>query len=115
MWSSKTVLCHCDNLAVVSAKWGGYCKDPSMAQMLRCLFLEAKFDLILSAAHVPGVGNRPADSLSRNKQNAFFDLPPQAQASPSPVPKELVNRLALRENWITNIWSKWLEIWQITH
>ena len=116
MWSNKTVLCHCDNLAVVSAIRGGYCKDPSMAQMLRCLFfLEAKFDLTLSAAHVPGVGNGPADSLSRNKLNAFFDLVPQAQASPSPVPKELVNRLAVREKWTTDIWSKWLETWQITH
>lgn len=36
---------------------GGYCKDPTLAHMLRCLFLEAKFDLILSACHVPGVEN----------------------------------------------------------
>ena len=116
MRSSKTVHCHCDNLAVVSAIRGGYCKDPSMAQMLRCLFfLEAKFNLTLSAAHVPGVGNGPADGLSRNKLNAFFDLLPQAQASPSLVPKELVNRLAVRENWTTDIWSKWLETWQIIH
>ena len=36
-----------------------------MAQMLWCLFLlEAKFDLTLPAAHMPGFENGPADSLS---------------------------------------------------
>ena len=116
LWRGKVVLCHCDNLAVVSAVCGGYCKDPSMAQMLRCLFfVEAKLELTLSAAHVPGVENGPADRLSRNKMSSFFHLVPQAQASPASVPKALVDRLAVRENWTSDIWSKWLETWLITH
>ena len=116
MWRSRMVLCHCDNQAVVSVVRGGYCKDLSMAQMLRCLFfLEAKFDLTLTAVHVPGVENGPADSLSRNRMSSFFDLVPQAQATPTQVPEELVNRLAVRENWTSDIWSKWLEILLATH
>ena len=75
MWRGKIVLSDCDNQGVVSAACGSYCKDSSMAQMLQCLsFFDAKFDVTLSAAHVPGVENGPADSLSRNK---FFDLVPQ--------------------------------------
>ena len=100
------VLCHCDNQAVVSAVRGGYCKDPSMAQMLRCLFfLEAKFDLTLTAVHVPGVENGPADSLSRNKLSSFFDLVSQAQATPTQVPEELVNRLCFRTETVPGILS----------
>ena len=116
VWRSRTVLCHCDNQAVVSSVRGGYCRDPYMAQMLRCLFyLEAKFDLTWSAVHVPGVENGPADSLSRNKMSSFFDLIPQAQANPSHVPEELVNRLVVKENWTSDIWSRWLETLPIIH
>ena len=46
----------------------GYFKDPTLAHnMLRYLFfLEAKYDLPLSAVHVPGIENGAADSISRN-------------------------------------------------
>ncbi len=39
--------------SVVDTIKGGYCKDPSMASMLRCLFLQ--FNVILTAVHVAGV------------------------------------------------------------
>ena len=94
---------NCDNQAVVSAVHGGYCRISLNAAMP----LQAKFDLTLSAAHVPGVEKGPSVSLSRNKLKAFFYLIPQTQANPSPVPKELVNRVAVRENWTSDIWSEW--------
>ena len=92
MWRGKIVLCHCDNQSVHGVScMGGYCRSPSMAQMLRCLFFsEAKFDVTLSTAHVPGEENGPADSLSGNKLSSFCDLVLQARTEPSPVPGELV-------------------------
>ena len=72
-WEGSSVLCHCDNEGVVAVVRGGYCKDPLLAYMLRCLFfLEAKFDITLSATHVPGTENRTADSISRNNLSLFF-------------------------------------------
>ena len=72
-WMGSSVLCHCDNESVVAVVRGGYCKDPSLAHMLRCLFfLEAKFDVVLTAAHVPGAENGVADSISRNNLHTFF-------------------------------------------
>ena len=66
------MLCHCDNEGVVIAVKGGYCKDPTLAHMLRCLFfLEARFDVLLSAKQVPGVENGAADSISRNNLPLF--------------------------------------------
>ena len=62
-WRGSTVLCHCDNEAVVVTVKSGYCRDPTLAHMLRCLFfLEAKYDTSLSAIHVSGVENGAADS-----------------------------------------------------
>ena len=81
-----------------------------MAHMLRCLFfLEARFQLTLTAAHIPGVDNRAADAISRNRLELFFDLIPQAQRSPSPVPGELVQRLVAQEQWTSDAWRRWSE------
>ena len=72
-WCGKAVRCHCDNQSVVAAIRGGHCRDPAMAHMLRCLFfLEASFNLSLSAVHVAGVNNGAADSISRNRLDNFF-------------------------------------------
>ena len=58
-WVRVTVVCHCDSTSVVAAINGSYCRDLAMAHMLRCLFfLEPRFDLSLSAVHVPGGGGR---------------------------------------------------------
>ena len=85
------VLCHCDNKGVVAAIKGGYCKDPTLAHMLRCLFLGDKVcDLWLMAKHVPGVENGVANSISRNNLHLFFHLLPQARRESDPVPRGLV-------------------------
>lgn len=108
-WVGSTVLCHCDNLAVVGAVQGDYCKDNAMAHMLRCLFfLEAKFNLRLAAKHVAGVENGGADALSRNKLETFFDLFPQASRVPSPVPAGLVERSITPQPWTLVDWRSWL-------
>ena len=77
-WQGSVVLCHCDNMSVVAAVKGGYCKDPAKGHMLRCLFyLEARFSFTLTAEHVAGVENGVADAISRNKLATMFCLSPQ--------------------------------------
>ena len=72
-WVGTSVLCHCHNTAAVAAVRGGYCKDLTLAHMLRCLFfVEARCDLSLTAAHIPGKENRVADDISRNNLASFF-------------------------------------------
>lgn len=110
LWSGSVVLCHCDNQAAVAAVRGGYCRDPAMAHMLRCLFfLEAKFNITLTAVHVPGVQNGVADAISRNKLNVFFDLVPQASKVACQVPPGLVERLGKQGHWTPENWTSWLE------
>ena len=97
-WEGSSVFCHCDNEGVVAVVRGGYCKDPLLAHMLRCLFfLEAKFDIhvTLSATHVPGAENRAADSISRNNLSLFFNILPQAHQDPCPVPLGLIQCLVI--------------------
>ena len=68
VWGSKWVGSVGDNRAVVDVIQGGYSRDSSMAQMLRCLFyLEAKYDITLYASHIAGVDSIAADALSRNR------------------------------------------------
>ena len=109
-WRGQTVKCHCDNQAVVDAIKGGYCRDPAMAHMLRCLFyLEARHEIRLIAVHVPGVQNGAADAISRNKLKTFFSLVPQAQPEPQQYPQALVEGLVVQRLWSYNDWMTWLD------
>ena len=115
-WKGLSVLCHCDNQAVVAVLKGGYCKDPSLAHLLRCLFyLEAFFDITLSGKHVPGVENGAADSISRNNLLLFFTLTPQAQPQSCRVPENLVGRLVTNRPWTSDDWRAWLAALSTTH
>ena len=115
-WKGLSVLCHCDNQAVVAVLKGGYCKDPSLAHLLRCLFyLEAFFDITLSGKHVPGVENGAADSISRNNLPSFFTLTPQAQPQSCRVPENLVGRLVTNRPWTSDDWRAWLATLSTTH
>ena len=109
MWTGSLVQCHCDNEAVVFAIQGGYCREPGMAHMLRCLFyLEAKHDIKLSARHVPGVNNGVADAISRNQLSMFYALAPQADRVPCQVPVNLVEGLVVQRPWTSADWICWL-------
>ena len=78
--------------------------------MLRCLFfLEARFDILLTATHVAEVDNKAADAISRNKLDVFFNLSPQASQAPSRIPPGLVARLITQEDWACDTWRDWLE------
>ena len=57
----------------------GSCKEPHLAHMMRCmLFIEAKFNFMLIAKHIPGKSNTDADTLSRDGRQYFLSSHPQA-------------------------------------
>ncbi len=108
-WAGKTIRCNCDNQAVVCSIRGGYCREVKMAHMLRCLFfLEAKLECTVTAVHVPGLLNGPADAISRNSMQSFFTLLPQVRLAPVPVPRGIVEGLMREDHWTSTTWVKWL-------
>lgn len=111
LWEGSVVLCHCDNQAVVDVLRGGYSRDPVMAQLLRALFyLEAKDNITLTACHVAGVDNGPADAISRDRLDLFFRLVPQASRVARQVPAGLVEKLVDLNQWTSEDWTSWLGI-----
>lgn len=72
-WQNKSTLCCCDNEAAVQIFNSGTSKDPQASSLLHCLhFIAAKFNSIVSAAHLPGSQNLLADTLSRNNLTFFM-------------------------------------------
>ena len=52
-WKGDTVMCRCDNEAVVAVIITRTAHDKGLMQLLRCLFfLEARFDCHLLASHI---------------------------------------------------------------
>ena len=108
-WRGHVVNCHCDNQAVVASLRGGYCKKLVMACLLICLFfLEARYQLTVTAQHVAGVDNRAADAISRDRLDLFFDLCPQVHRKAAVVSRDLVERLVLDTQWTSETWRSWL-------
>ena len=106
-WQNRSILCHCDNEAAVHIFNSGTSKDPHAMALLRCLhFITAKFNLIISAAHLPGSQNLLADALSRNNLNLFFANHPQASPCPALIPSPLIDLLILtKPDWISSTWN----------
>ena len=63
-------------------------------QLLRELFLcAARFNINVTANHVPGKQNAIADALSRFNMQVFRQLAPQAHPTPITIPSSLLARL----------------------
>ncbi len=78
-WANKRVRAHCNNQAVVSELNSRYSKEDNLMQLLRCLFfLEAHWQFLLTAVHLPGINNELADDLSRNRVAMFMARMPSA-------------------------------------
>ena len=107
-WANQSVVCRCDNEAVVHIINTGTSKDPTVMCLMRCLyFIVAKFDMILSAVHLAGSANGLADALSRNHLEKFFANHPQANPQASHIPAPLLNLLIhTKLDWISPSWSK---------
>ena len=93
-WMGKAMLFRSDNAAVVAVVNSGSSRDHEVMHLMRCLvFIAAKFNFIISAAHIPGVHNQLADALSRDNSQYFLSHYPQAQRFATPIPQALVELL----------------------
>ena len=87
VWRDQTILCHCDNQAVVAVLRSRTSKHPRLMHMLRCLFfIEACYGFELSSAYIATRANHLADDLSRNNLSSFLSKVPLARKSPVPIP-----------------------------
>ena len=92
----KTVLFQCDNTGVVAAVRKGSAKEAMVMCLLRCLwFFVAHYDMNIIIEHIPGASNEAADHLSRFNMHSFFLSNPQANLLPAPLPKELMQLVAV--------------------
>ena len=83
VWGSviykRSVEFKCDNHSLVDAISKGSSKEGMVMQLFRCLrFFTAVHDTHITASHIPGALNTSADLLSRNQQERFHLLHPQA-------------------------------------
>ncbi len=66
-WQGLSIRFNSDNTAVVALLNAGSVKHWALMHLMRCLtFLAAKFNFVISAAHIKGVDNTLADALSRD-------------------------------------------------
>ncbi len=107
-WFGKAVLFRCDNQAVVAVLKSRYSRDADLMHLLRCLFFfEAHFGFNAAAVHLPGASNEHVDALSRDRLSAFLLSNPQANPTPTPIPRELTALLmgAEKPNWTSATWK----------
>ena len=106
-WAGRSVIFHCDNMAVVYALNARSAHDPNLSHLLGILFFfEAHFRFEHRACHIAGRDNLAADALSRNDADSFFSLLPQAPRTPTRIPPtlwELLFNLSLR--WTSQSWG----------
>ena len=64
-WFNKSILCWCDNKAVVHIINTGTSKDPQVMGLMRCLhFIAARFNFLLSAIHTYQVLQMPCHTIT---------------------------------------------------
>ena len=90
-WRGRLVLCHSDNVAVVTQVNSLHARHATASYLLQCLALfQALYDCRIRAVHIPGRENLGADLLSRDRTQAFLLSNPSFFSSPSQVPPELL-------------------------
>ena len=105
-WRGWCVLCRCDNQAVVAVINTRSSHDKDIMHLLRVLFfIEANFDFMTKAVHIPGAENKIADDISRNHS---ISLSCQVlTTTPTPIPEELINLLIRQQpDWTCNAWTR---------
>ena len=106
-WRGSHLLCFCDNAAVVAIIASRYSKQSELMHLLRCLFfLEAYFDLHISASHIPGHTNIGADQLSRNYTQSFLLQNPLMKRQPSPLPLMAMDLIMGTHEWSSPAWIR---------
>ena len=88
-WKGLTVVCFCDNAAVVAIVNSGRSKMDRAMHLMRCLsFFLARWWVTLVCRHIPGAQNGAADALSRDDLPSFQRLVPQADSAPTVLPPQ---------------------------
>ena len=107
-WEYKSVLCRCDNEAIVNIINTGTSRDPIAMGLMRCLcFIAAKFKVLISATHLAGKANTLADALSCNNASHFLCTFPQAPRQSTPIPAALTDLLVgTKPDWTSPSWSR---------
>ena len=109
-WKGKSVQARSDNQAVVATINNQTSRDPAIMHLLRCLFFfEARFDIVLSATHLPGKQNELADHISRNNISPPLLMAYNMQSGPSqshvPTPlKEFL--METKPDWTSGAWTE---------
>ena len=84
---NKRILIRTDNQALVSVLTKQTSKEPLVMILVRRLVLFClRFNLILSALHIPGIKNQIADALSRLQMKEFRDRAPWADKVATAIP-----------------------------
>ena len=78
--------------------------------LLRCLFfISEHFKFLVEAVHLPGKLNTSADALSRNYMRQFFQVMPEANPHPTPIPGQALWLLLEEQpDWT---WVNWTELY----
>lgn len=80
-WFGDSLVCRCDNAAVVAILQSKWCKDDLAMHLLQCLFFWlATYQVKIVGKHIPGTQNGPANALSQNNVSSFIPLGPPCQA-----------------------------------
>ncbi len=96
LWSTKRILFHCDNMAIVHLWRAGLSKAPLLMHLVRALFfVAAKYNFHVTITHIAGVDNSIADALSRFLMPKFHQLAPDADSEPTVAPTQLTLHSAL--------------------
>jgi hypothetical protein len=105
-WAGSTVMCKCDNQAVVAVVMSRTAHDKHIMQLLRCLFFfEAKHNCCLVASHIHGVQNDLADDLPCNRLSSFLPrAPPAVPPTPHTVSQALQDLVRSHHDWTSETW-----------
>ena len=85
--SNKHVLSFTDKNALVHVINRQSCKDKELMFFVRKLVLAClRYNIVFKAKHIAGVNDILADALSRFQVQAFKQLEPEMDSSPTPIP-----------------------------
>ena len=113
LWRGKTVLFHCDNMAVVATLRSGSCREPQAMHLRQCLaFMEATGEFVLLAEHVRGVDNVAADELSRGRLTSARIAMQVSDGEQQVVPDRVLELMVTgSESWSD---QQWLDLQRCT-
>ena len=105
-WAHAGVCCRCDNQAVVACLRSRTSREKHCTHMLRTLaFIEARHTFSLCPEYISTTHNHLADDLSRDKLASFLSKVPNADATATPLPTQLVDLLLdLSLDWTSPRW-----------